>query len=159
MKTRTTRLALSHSEGIFEVEIVDEGTGEYVMVSCGLDRAPLEQHITIDPSEWPFLRDAIDRMFVEIAENESGEKLKELLETPAPWEKPASDNGSPPWQETSSDSGWIPWEGGECPVHHGTLVAVIFRNGDGAEFKWPAGGHRWGHTGMFTDIIAYKVVD
>ena len=78
MKTRTTRLTLSHSEGIFEVEIVDEGTGEYVLVSCGLDRPPFEQSISIDPSEWPFLRDAIDRMFEEIKRNEEGEGKQAL---------------------------------------------------------------------------------
>jgi hypothetical protein len=140
VKTRTTRLALSHSEGIFEVEIVDEGTGEYVMVSCGLDRAPLEQHITIDPSEWPFLRDAIDRMFVEIAEAQVEPESKEP-------------------QGVASEDGWIPWEGGECPVEHRTNVLVRYRNAAQPTIGWPAGGHRWGHTGMFTDIITYKVVE
>jgi hypothetical protein len=139
MKTRTTRLALSHSEGIFEVEVVDEGTGEYVMVSCGLDRAPFEQHISIDPSEWPFLRDAIDRMFVEIAEAQVEPESK------AP---------------QGAEDGWIPWNGGDCPVDYTVKVTVLYRNGNGGVFSegYPAGGFRWGHTGLFTDIIGYKVV-
>jgi hypothetical protein len=152
MKTRTTRVTLTKNSvsdsDCFDIEIIDEG-GEYLVISCGINGSS----ITIDPSEWPFLRDAIDRMFVEIAENERGDVEKAEPDAEAPL-------GAETSEPTASEAdGWIPWEGGECPVEYRTAVDVIFRNGDGAEFKWPAGGHRWGHTGMFTDIIAYKVVE
>ena len=136
MKTRITRLALSHSEGIFEVEIVDEGTGEYVMVSCGLDRAPFEQHISIDPSEWPFLRDAIDWMFVEIAEAQVEPESK------AP---------------QGAEDGWIPWNGGNCPVDGDCDVIVRFRD-ESDKPECPAKYYAWHHDGAYDDIIAYKVV-
>ena len=103
MKTRTTRLTLSHFEGVFEVEIIDEGAGEYVLVSCGLDRPPFEQSISIGPSEWPFLRDAIDRMFVEIAKNE-GEGKQALPDAEAPPREQSSPIGA-----ASGEASWIPW--------------------------------------------------
>jgi hypothetical protein len=146
MKTRTTRLALSHSEGIFEVEIVDEGTGEYVMVSCGLDRAPFEQHISVSPSEWPFLRDAIDRMFVEIAEAQVEPESK------AP---------------QGAEDGWIPWDGGECPKDlEDKLVRIRLRHDRlrhdsclaHTSKPQPASVWWWNWTGGDGDIIAYKVV-
>ena len=61
-----------------------------------------------------------------------------------------------------SDDGWIPWEGGDCPVAHGTVVDVRFRDGwegDGLASKW-----RWHHATQENsdvkelDIIAYRVV-
>lgn len=153
MKTRTTRLTLSHFEGVFEVEIIDEGAGEYVLVSCGLDRPPFEQSISIGPSEWPFLRDAIDRMFVEIAKNE-GEGKQALPDAEAPPREQSSPIGA-----ASGEAGWIPWNGGECPVEVDTRVHVRYRCGlkDGEDdfayiFRWP-------HNGDEYDIIAYKVVD
>jgi hypothetical protein len=140
MKTRTTRVTLTNNSvsdsDCFDIEIIDEG-GEYLVVSCGINGSS----ISIDPSEWPFLRDAIDRMFVEIAEAQVEPESKE------------------PQGVASEADGWIPWEGGECPVEHRTKVLVRYRNAGQPDIKWPAGGHRWGHTGMFTDIIAYKVVD
>ena len=57
---------------------------------------------------------------------------------------------------------WIPWEGGECPVAHGTVVDVRYRDGwegDGLASKW-----RWHHATQESsdvkelDIIAYRVV-
>jgi hypothetical protein len=155
MKTRTTRLTLSHFEGVFEVEIIDEGAGEYVLVSCGLDRPPFEQSISIGPSEWPFLRDAIDRMFVEIAKNE-GEGKQALPDAEAPPREQSSPIGA-----ASGEASWIPWDGGECSPTRVEFepVLVCLRDGtvptkvqDG--WKWD-----WTHYGGENDIIAYKVVD
>ena len=68
-RTRTTKLLVGpvgepfYSEMCTEVYIESEGAGEFVMV---------EQHarvdlgkVAIEPSEWPALRDAIDRMIGE----------------------------------------------------------------------------------------------
>ena len=61
-----------------------------------------------------------------------------------------------------SDDGWIPWKGGECPVAHGTVVDVRYRDGwegGGLASKW-----RWHHETRGNpileggDIIAYRVV-
>ena len=61
-----------------------------------------------------------------------------------------------------SDDGWIPWTGGDCPVAHGTVVDVRFRDGwegDGLASKW-----RWHHATQENsdvkelDIVAYRVV-
>ena len=159
MKTRVTKLTITpgelfHERG-FEVEIVDESGGEFVEIRSNESGSPLR----VDVDEWPFLRDAINRMFEEIAENESEAKLKKLLETPAPWEKPASDNGPPPWQETSSDSSWIPWNGGACPVPLDAAVHVRYRCGLEDDENDSAYIFRWLHNGNDYDIIAYKVVD
>ena len=57
---------------------------------------------------------------------------------------------------------WIPWKGGDCPVAHGTVVDVRFRDGwegDGLASKW-----RWHHATQENsdvkelDIVAYRVV-
>lgn len=155
MKTRTTRLTLSHSEGIFEVEIIDEGAGEFVLVSCGLDRPPFEQSISIGPSEWPFLRDAIDRMFVEIAKNE-GEGKQALPEVEAPPREQSSPKGA-----ASGEAGWIPWEGGESAPAEAEFKQVSVRLRDGLVPAQPRVGWTWDwtHYGGENDIIAYKVVD
>lgn len=109
MKTRITKLTVTpgelfHEMG-FEIEIVDEASGEFVEVRSNSEGHPLR----IDCSEWPFLRDAIDRMFEEIAENESEGKLKKLLETPAPWDEASEDDEEqalPEW-----DNGeWEPYD-------------------------------------------------
>jgi hypothetical protein len=158
MKTRTTRVTLTKKSisdsDCFDISITDEGGGEYLVVSWGMDG----NSISIDPSEWPFLRDAIDRMFVEIAENESEAKLKKLLETPAPWDTrgASGEEQDPP----ACDDGWILWEGGECPVKEGVRVSVRFRlSPHYDESPDKAGSFRWDHLGYSGDIIAYKVVD
>ena len=78
MKTRTTRVTLTRDSisdsDCFDIEIIDEG-GEYLVVSCGINGTS----ISIGPSEWPFLRDAIDRMFEEIAENECDKSYAETF--------------------------------------------------------------------------------
>lgn len=167
MKTRTTRLTLSHFEGVFEVEIADEGAGEFVLVSCGLDRPPFEQSVSIGPSEWPFLRDAIDRMFEEIAENEGeGEgELMKLLKTPSPWEKANEEQAEPdaevPQGAASGEVDWIPWNGGESAPEEVEYKQVSVRLRDGTVpakdrlgWSWD-----WTHYGSEYDIIAYKVAD
>lgn len=69
-------------------------------------------------------------------------------------------------------SDWIEWNGGFCPVIHGTLVDVEFRDGVKA-FKIFAGytidkypcGHdgriatEWIHHGWQRDIIAYRLAE
>lgn len=146
MKTRTTKLTVTpgelfHKMG-FEVEIVDEATGEFVEVLSNADGTLLR----IDPSQWPFLRDAIDRMFVEIAENEKGEGKQA---------EPAKTS-----ELTASEAGWIPWEGGECPVSGDKRVLVRLRDGYESAAS-PAHVWQWGLMAEYpeADIIAYKVVD
>ena len=94
----------------------------------------------IDVDEWPFLRDSIDRMFVEIAENEK------------------SEGQAPP---ASNDDGWIPWSGGECPVSGDKGVIVRLRGGyesievlSANHWEW-----HWFVGDPEVDIIAYKVAE
>jgi len=141
MKTRTTRVTLTKKSisdsDCFDIEIIDEG-GEYLVVSCGINGSS----ISINPDEWPFLRDAIDRMFEEIAEHE--------LEGAS---------------EASGDSGWIPWDGGECPVDPDCNVLVRLRSeaysDPAVDPPRRAGDYYWKWDGTYPegDIIAYKVVD
>jgi hypothetical protein len=69
METRTTRLTVApkdepiFSEQAILVEIVDEAAGEYVTVTA-LHGGP----VSINPEEWPALRDAIDRMIADCRE-------------------------------------------------------------------------------------------
>jgi hypothetical protein len=59
---------------------------------------------------------------------------------------------------------WIDWFGGECPVPKGTIVDVVFRDGDTAR-RVPAGvaldkgfyAEVWNHAGNDADIVAYRV--
>lgn len=141
-KTRITKLTVTpgelfHERG-FTVEIVDESGGEFIEVSSNETGEPLR----VDADEWPFLRDAIDRMFREIEENEG---------------KP-----EPPKEEGGGSDGWIPWEGGECPVD--PTIRVEYQVRDGYVYERVAGKLRWYHSHAFSDfreddIIAYKVVD
>lgn len=50
------------SERASTVEIVDEAGGEFVRVTQQGDQT---QTITIEPTEWPALRDTIERMIAE----------------------------------------------------------------------------------------------
>lgn len=158
MKTRTTRVTLTKNSvadsDCFDIEIIDEG-GEYLVVSCGINGSS----ISINPDEWPFLRDAIDQMFEEIAENESEGKLKKLLETPAPWDDEPYDPPSNVLAAVEKESGWIPWNGGACPVHLDRAVHVRYRCGLEDNENDSAYIFRWLHNGNDYDIIAYKVVD
>lgn len=54
-----------------EVEIVDEGAGEFLLVSQPMDDGA---GIRIDGDEWPAIRDAIDNGFAEIKRHEEAEK-------------------------------------------------------------------------------------
>lgn len=163
MKTRTTRVTLTKNSisdsDCFDIEIADEN-GEYVAVSCGING----NSISINPDEWPFLRDAIDRMFVEIAEHESEGKLKKLLETPAPWDTSGA-SGEEQALPASDDDGWIPWNGGKCPVDPDCNVLVRLRSEAGPDPAvdplLKAGDWYWEWDGVYPegDIIAYKVVD
>lgn len=139
MKTRVTKLTVTpgelfHERG-FSVEIVDEAGGEFVEVRSNESGSPLR----IDADEWPFLRDAIDRMFVEIAENEKSEEQ------------------APP---ASGDGGWIPWSGGDCPVSPETKVIIRLRDGRESSRLYPFTVWRWNWLDICPndDIIAYKVV-
>lgn len=142
IKTRVTKLTITPAELFpergFSVEIVDEAGGEFVEVRSNESGSPLR----IDVDEWPFLRDAIDRMFVEIAENECG----------------GGEGKQAPPAETSEASGWIPWNGGECPVDDEVRVSVRFRDSSDYD-EWPvkAGTLRWSNLGNAADIVAYKV--
>ena len=70
---RTTRITIAPiGEPIFsdlatKVSIDVEPAGEYIKVSQQRDDAGPGQ-ITIDPDEWPVLRDAIDKMMANIQE-------------------------------------------------------------------------------------------
>lgn len=160
MKTRTTRVTLTKNSvsdsDCFDIEIADED-GEYVVVSCGING----NSISINPDEWPFLRDAIDRVFEEIAENESEGKLKKLLETPAPWDDEPYDPPSNVLAAVEEESGWIPWNGGEYPPEEAEFSQVTVRLRDGFIPEKVQVGWLWDWTryGGENDIIAYKVVD
>jgi hypothetical protein len=71
--TRTLKIAiLPESESIFSercttIEIKDQSGGEYLVVTQNsMSSAVKEQQIEIDSEEWTPLKEAIDRMFVEI---------------------------------------------------------------------------------------------
>ena len=70
MKTRTTQLTIApegepiFSERAFTVTIDDEAGGEFVLVRSNMEALPAGT-ISIDPSEWPALREAIDRLIGE----------------------------------------------------------------------------------------------
>jgi hypothetical protein len=71
--TRTLKIAiLPESESIFSercttIEIEDQSGGEYLVVTQNsMSSAVKEQQIEIDSEEWTPLKEAIDRMFVEI---------------------------------------------------------------------------------------------
>ena len=49
-----------------EISIKDDGSGEFVCVIQNPDTGPEE--IRIEPSEWPLLRGAIDKMIAECRE-------------------------------------------------------------------------------------------
>lgn len=53
------------------ISIEDEAAGEYVTVKTQLDVPGSNQEITIDPCQWPFIREAIDRMMAGISEWET----------------------------------------------------------------------------------------
>ena len=70
MKARTTQLTIApegepiFSERAFTVTIDDEAGGEFVLVRSNVEVLPTGT-ISIDPSEWPALREAIDRLIGE----------------------------------------------------------------------------------------------
>ena len=162
MKTRTTRLTVSSPEGLFDVEIADEGLGEFVMVSLGLD--PLNrggQHISISPDEWPHLREAIDRMVGEIKGHEEERGLWDDVPEDFDWEEnpqgppdPADEYLEPPHDPPG---GWIPWVGGECPLTDNVRVDLKWSNGDNDSSTF-ATYWRWEHLVGFPNIAAYRVV-
>ena len=136
MKPRITRLTVAHDkfDNTFEVCLdKDMQFNEFVRVYCSDSHG---ECIEIQPDEWPFLRDAIDRMFVEIAEAQVEPESK------AP---------------QGAEDGWIPWEGGDCPVGGNCDVTVRFRDESDAP-PCPARFYEWCHDGAYDDIIAYKVV-
>jgi hypothetical protein len=72
-ETRTLKIAvMQENEPIFdnsvtEIKIADEATGEFVEVSqCNDDN---EGKIKIDPTEWPHIREAINKMIKECRNN------------------------------------------------------------------------------------------
>ena len=66
--TRITRVSvLPRNEPVFSertthIEIDDEAAGEYVKISQEGGHTDIAKWITIEPSEWPVLRDAIQFM-------------------------------------------------------------------------------------------------
>jgi len=66
--TRITRVSvLPHDEPVFSertthIEIDDEAAGEFVKVSQEGGNTDIAKWITVEPSEWPVLRDAIQFM-------------------------------------------------------------------------------------------------
>lgn len=74
-ETRTTRLTIApvgepiFSERATDVSIEDEAGGEFVTIqqkSLTVDR--LDQKISIDPAEWPTLKEAIERLLADCRE-------------------------------------------------------------------------------------------
>lgn len=56
----------------------------------------------------------------------------------------------------AASEGWIEWGGGECPVEEGTLVDVIFRDGDDDK-NIEAIDLLWNHENWSADITAYRL--
>lgn len=69
--TRATKWRAGTKESETEVEILDEGAGEFLLVSQPMDSLT---GIRIDGDEWPAIRDAIDHAFAEIKRHEEAEK-------------------------------------------------------------------------------------
>lgn len=71
LQTRVTRIHLTpdviFSEQALTVEIDDGGGGEFIVIR-GVCREP--GTLTIDPGEWPALRDAIDLMIKNVRTEE-----------------------------------------------------------------------------------------
>ncbi len=74
-ETRITRLTLVvRSEALFDerstdIELTDEAAGEFVVVTQKSGHNKVQpQTISIDPDEWPVLRDAIEFMVKEARE-------------------------------------------------------------------------------------------
>ena len=67
-ETRITRVSvLPHNEPVFSertthIEIDDEAAGEFVKVSQEGGHTDIAKWITVEPSEWPVLRDAVQFM-------------------------------------------------------------------------------------------------
>lgn len=53
------------SERSTEIEIEDEGAGEFVKVRQEGGHTDYSKHLLFDPDEWPSIRDAIDQMIGE----------------------------------------------------------------------------------------------
>jgi hypothetical protein len=73
-ETRITRLTITPNkfplfcEAGFNIELMDEAAGEFVRVS-----GTHEGELKIDPSEWPILRRAIDRMIQRCRKDENAD--------------------------------------------------------------------------------------
>lgn len=52
---------------------------------------------------------------------------------------------------------WITWNGGPCPVAPETMVELRFRTGEEHAALPSAGFWTWGHDGISSDIIAYRI--
>lgn len=71
---RVTQITvLPEGEPIFStkaviIEIDDVAGGEYVKVTTQMDIPEANQEIAIDPHEWPIVRDAINRLMIEISD-------------------------------------------------------------------------------------------
>ena len=71
---RVTQITvLPEGEPIFSpravvISIDDEAGGEYVKVTTQIDTPGKSQEISIDPHEWPSIREVIDRMMSEISD-------------------------------------------------------------------------------------------
>jgi len=72
--TRATKWMAGTKDCETEVEILDEGSGEFLLVSQPLDSLT---GIRINGDEWPAIRDAIDNAFAEIKRHEEAEKVGE----------------------------------------------------------------------------------
>ena len=56
-------------------------------------------------------------------------------------------------------SEWIKWNGGECPVDGDAIVECRLGIG-GYKTQWCAAEHFWwNHTGLASDILAYRVIE
>ena len=72
-ETRTLKIAVMpenepiFANGVTEIKIVDEAGGEFIEVSqCNDDNVG---KIQIDPTEWPHIREAINKMIKECRNN------------------------------------------------------------------------------------------
>lgn len=72
-ETRTLKIAVMpenepiFANGVTEIKIVDEAAGEFIEVSqCNVHN---DGKIQIDPTEWPHIREAINKMIKECRNN------------------------------------------------------------------------------------------
>ena len=74
---------------------------------------------------------------------------KELLKTQALAKEP----------DTKTEPPWIPWPGGDKSPITGSQTKFEVECRDGVKAICNKDRHRWSHNGVFSDIIAYRILE